>query len=347
MNATRHERCDVSVIVVNFYALDEMRGCLKALQESVFDGTMEILVVNNSAGDGSKEALAQEFPDVVYIEPGANLGFGPACNVGIKEARGDYYLLVNPDAYVPPEAIANAHDYFKKNENVGVVGVQLTAEDGGWHPSARHFPSAVDKLMVLLGLTSRWPKSKFFGRLDLTWWDHKSPRSVDWVVGAFFMIRGTSASKLGGFDERFFIYFEEMEFCRRIKKELGMEVHFVPCATVRHIGGASSSGDHMDESVVDGKQISHFRLFSEALYYGKYWGKLGPMIMLGLEWGFFKLRYLRNRMGKGEWREQKAAALNEHVMRIEMALAETKWGRIVPPQPWSIKLNDYKSWKGA
>lgn len=347
MNETPSKRCDVSVIVVNYHALEEMRGCLKALQASQFDGQMELIVVNNSPGDGTKEAIATDFPQVIYLEPGANLGFGPACNLGMEAASGDFHLLVNPDAYVPPEAVANAHAYFLAHQEVGVLGVQLTGEDGGWHPSARHFPSALDKLMVLLGLTSRWPKSKFFGRLDLTWWDHKSPRSVDWVVGAFFMIRATAATKLDGFDPRFFIYFEEMEFCRRIKKELGMQVHFVPCATVRHIGGASSSGDHMDETVVDGKQISHFRLFSEALYYGKYWGKIGPAVMLGLEWAFFKLRFLRNRFGKGASHQAKAAALNAHLKRIELALAETRWGKIVPPQPWSVKLEDYPNWKGA
>lgn len=334
----------VSVIVVNYHSLNELRKCLQHLEQSEYDGTIEILVVNNSPEDGTSQALPQEFPNVILLEPGQNLGFGPACNYGFARAKGDYMLLVNPDAFVPSEAIGAAVDYFQQHERVGVVGVRLTDENGGWHPSARKFPSMLDKLMVLTGLPYRFPKSRFFGRMDHTWWDHSHPMQVDWVVGAFFMIRTTALKKLKGFDERFFIYFEEMEFCKRIKK-MGMEVHFVPCAEVRHVGGASSAGDHMDDSVVDGKQIVHFRMLSEALYYGKYYGRLGAAVMLGLEWAWFMLRSLRNRLGSGEARATKAANLASFAHKLHFALKETHWGTKTPPQPWSAKLEDYVHWE--
>lgn len=345
MNEAQSEKqVDVSVIVVNYYSLDEMNQCIEHIQAGTFDGVVEILVVNNSPGDGTAQCMREQYPDVVYLEPGENLGFGRACNYGFERAGGKYMLLVNPDAYVAPEAIQNAYNYFEENEQVGVVGVRLTSETGGWHPSARGFPTLLDKLMMLAGLTSRFPQSRFFGRLDHTWWDHSHPKSVDWVVGAFFMIRTSACRKLEGFDPRFFIYFEEMEFCKRIKK-MGMEVHFVPCAEVRHVGGASSTGEHIDEAAIEGKQISHFRMFSEALYYGKYYGRLGPTVMLGVEWSWTMLRYLRTKLSSSEEQKQKARALRTFARKIGFALKETRWGSKVPPQPWSASLEKYANWE--
>ncbi len=336
--------CDVSVVIVNYHSKDVLAPCLDHLRRAEFQGGIELLVVDNSPGDGAAELLAERYPEVRVLGTGANLGFGPACNLAFAEARGHYVLLVNPDAFVPPEAIGSSVAYFREHPKVGVLGVRLTAEDGGWHPSARNFPSLLDKIVVLAGLSSRFPKNRFFGRLDHTWWDHASPRKVDWVVGAYFMIRADLLRQLGGFDPRFFIYFEEMEFCKRVAAA-GSEVHFVPCAEVRHVGGVSSSGKHMDPAAIEGKQITHFRLFSEALYYGKYHGRLGAATMLGVEWLWTSLRQLRNRFGGGPERRAKYAALALFARKIRFALRETAWGTVVPPQPWSAKLDDYPNWK--
>lgn len=336
--------CDVSIVIVNYHCKDVLVPCLEHLRRSEFNGHCELLVVDNSPGDGAAELLAANFPEVRVLQPGHNLGFGPACNLAFAEACGQFVLLVNPDAFVPPEAIGRSVAYFREHPNVGVLGVRLLTEDGGWHPSARGFPTLFDKLVVLSGLSSHFPKNRLFGRLDHSWWDHATPRKVDWVVGAYFMIRAELVHQLGGFDPRFFIYFEEMEFCRRVAAA-GSEVHFVPCAEVRHVGGVSSTGKHMDPTAVEGKQITHFRLFAEALYYGKYYGRLGPAAMLGIEWLWVRLRQLRNQLGRGEERRAKAAALGLFARKIRFALAETAWGTVSPPQPWSAKLDDYPNWK--
>ena len=335
---------DISVIVVNYHSLHEMKKCIDHLCASQFQGRFEILVVNNSPGDGTAEVLAADYPQVIYLEPGSNLGFGPACNYGFARAKGAFHLLVNPDAFVAPDALQKSYDYFQRNPKVGVVGVKLTAEDGGWHPSARLFPTVIDKLVIMAGLSAKYPKHRFFGRMDHTWWDHSEPRAVDWVVGAFFMIRDTTLRQLNGFDARFFIYFEEMEFCKRVKMA-GMEVHFVPSVTVRHVGGVSSSGKHIDPNAVEGKQITHFRLFAEALYYAKYWGRPGAAVMLGVEWAWTTLRLLRNRMGSSPDHQRKAENLATYARKIRFALSETSWGTVVPPHPWPAKLDAYPTWR--
>ncbi|MDJ0842097.1 MAG: glycosyltransferase family 2 protein [Acidobacteriota bacterium] len=339
MNQSSSKPVDISVIVVNYRSGLLLKKCLEHLFAARFPGQMEITVVNNSPGDGCQAMLDQYFPEVRLIAPGRNLGFGPACNLAFADVRGEFVLLLNPDAFIPENALEISVDYLRQYPKVAVAGAQLTTESGEWQPSARCFQSVFDKFFVLSGLSARFPKSKLFGRVDMTWWDHGEPRAVDWVVGAFFMIRTEMGRALDWFDERFFLYFEELDLCRRAIAE-GWEVHYLPDVIVPHVGGACSA--EMDPATVSGAQITLFRLFAEALYYAKHHGRIGALSMLGLEIWWCRLRWLRNRLKRGVEAERKAQALARHVAMIKLALSETNYGTHIPAMPWNPDPKAYK-----
>jgi len=340
--ANQQTQVDVSVIVVNYHSSEEIRKCLTHLGKSEFTGSFEVLLVNNSPGDGIEKMLT-EFPDVILIAPDKNLGFGPACNQAFHAARGAYMLLINPDAYIPNNAVQQGIDYFKSHPKVAVIGAQLLSAEGELpQPSARCFPTLLDKFFMLSGLASRYPKSRLFGRVDMTWWDHSHAQRVDWVVGAYFMIRTEMGKKLDWFDERFFLYFEELDLCRRIRDH-GWEVHYLPQIRVPHVGGACSQD--MDPSTVDGAQITIFRLFAEALYYGKYQGRLGALFRLGFESAWTRLRWFKNRLSGVPAKKEKARVLLHHIRQIRLSLQETRYGQKVPDHPWHPDPRSYPLWK--
>ncbi len=332
----------VSIIIVNYFSADCLEKCLSHLLQARPKGGMEIIVVNNSPGEPLDDLQAAH-PQIILIKAEENLGFGPACNLGFSKARGKFVLLINPDAFIEPEAVNQAISYMQDHPRVGVVGGQLVDEEGNWQPSARMFPTFFDKFFMLSGLAARFEKNRVLGRMDMTWWDHMEPREVDWVVGAFFMVRAEVFKALGGFDPRYFLYYEELELCRRVKA-YGFEVHYVPSIRVHHIGGASSDGDHMDDNAVLDSQVTLFRLFSEALYYGKYHGKAGPFFMMGLESLWTRLRWLKHRLKRSPASKEKAGQFSRHIKKIKLALRETNYGQKAPKRHWDLKLESYDHW---
>lgn len=329
----------VSALIVNYHGREYLERCLHALLGSELEGELEVIVINNSPEDGSSPRLAPRFPEVAFIDAETNLGFGPANNLGFSRGDGQYFLLVNPDAFVPRDGIHKSVEYLMRHPRVAIVGAEFISMEGAHQPSARMFPTVLDKLFMLSGLACKYPGSRLFGRMDSTWWDHAHPRQVDWVVGAFLMVRAEIIRELDGFDPRFFLYFEELDLCRRVR-HLGYQVHYLPQVVVRHVGGVSSldeKGEHRG-----GKQLTLLRLFSEALFYGKYHGRLGPLVMLGLEWLWVRLRLLKLRFAKVEGCNSRARMLRLHLRQIRTALRVTRLGRVAPQPPWQPDLAAYE-----
>lgn len=323
----------VTVVVVAFRSMACLPECIGCLKASNYDGELKIVVVNNSKGDGTADWLRQTHPDVVYVEPEENLGFGRANNAGWHQAPGELFLSVNPDAFVPPDAIARSVAYLQQHPKVGIVGAQFLNDQGQPVPSARMFPKLRDKLFMLSGLQYRFAKSKFFGRMDNTWVEHfPEGFKTDWVIGAYFMVRGTLMNQLEGFDPRFFLYFEEWDLCKRVAQQ-GFEVHMLRDVVVRHIGGASSDEEEESGERLN-KQVNLMRLFAEALYYRKHGNGLTVFAMMYAEIAWFRLRwlkYFRASAGEALARKQYFA---HHIQQIRLALRVTDWGKRVPEMPW-------------
>ena len=209
----------ISVIVVSFNTRDILRACLQRLF-SVAEGLhLQVLVVDNASRDASADMVAQEFPDICLIRSGINLGFAAANNLGFVAAKGDYVLLLNPDALLEPEALQLALSRMEADPSIGMGGGLLLDQAGQRQPSARQFPSWLNEALVLSGLAARYPKSRFFGRFDRTWDDSDQAASVDWVPGAFALMRREALDRVGAFDERFFLYYEEVDLCRRFHRQ--------------------------------------------------------------------------------------------------------------------------------
>jgi GT2 family glycosyltransferase len=212
---------------------------------------------------------------------------------------------------------------------VGMGGGRLLAPDGSWQPSARRFPSLLDEFLNLSGLAAKFPNSKFFGRFDRTFADPAEPAEVDWVPGAFAIIRRDLIDSIGFFDPRFFLYYEEVDLCRRIKAA-GYTVQYWPDLRISHIGGESSRTLTGMSFTSHGSQLTLWRMRSQLLYYRKWHGGLRAALVKALEQNWHRLRWLRNRS-----RDVAKAEESCGLVRLwDQAWQDTQCGSVSPPQPW-------------
>src|SRR5579871_1976185 len=230
---------DVSVVVVSFNTRDVLRDCLRSVYREARSLHAQIIVVDNASSDGSPAMIALEFPEAELIRSEINLGFGPANNLGIKAARGRYVVLLNSDAFLTDGSLHRSVEHMNDNPRVGLGGGRLIGRDGSWQPSARMFPTVLSDLIAHSGLAARFPRSRFFGRADRTWASDMEAAEVDWVPGAYSIIRSDVLVATGLFDPRFFLYYEEVDLCKRIKQER-YSIWYWPDIAVVHLGGESS-----------------------------------------------------------------------------------------------------------
>lgn len=224
-----------SAVVVNYNARDHLLACVRSLRD---DGAEEIVVVDNASTDGSVAALRAADPDVVVVEAGVNLGFGAAANRGVAVSTGDPVAVMNPDVVVVPGTLGALAGRLAASARLGAVGPRIENPDGSWYPSARSFPSLADALgHAFLHFVA--PGNRFSRRYKLLDWDHDSGRLVDWVSGTFVMVRREAFESVGGFDERYFMYVEDVDLCWRLRRA-GWDVAYEPAGRVIHAIGASS-----------------------------------------------------------------------------------------------------------
>jgi GT2 family glycosyltransferase len=325
------QKPDASVVVVSFNTRDLLRECLRDLhgQQGV---SFETLVVDNASRDASADMVAAEFPTVHLIRQTVNLGFAGANNVAFPLARGRYLALLNSDAFLKPGALARAVGLMDANPRTGAAGGRLEGRDGSWQPAARMFPSLLNDFLILSGLAARYPRSRFFGRPDHTWRDPFEAAPVDWVPGAFLMIRADALVEIGYFDERFFLYYEEVDLCRRLHAA-GYEVSYWPEIVVVHLGGESSKTvKHLCMSR-SGAQLMLWRMRAEFLYYRKHHGS-AAWLAKQIESVWHRLRRWKNSGGADPIRKWKFEDSAATIRLLDQAWRDTAGGRISPVRPW-------------
>jgi N-acetylglucosaminyl-diphospho-decaprenol L-rhamnosyltransferase len=233
--------CGVSVIVVNYNSGPMLVSCLRALTAATGSIRTETIVVDNGSTDESvRAALESEFRPNRIIELGRNLGFARANNVGARTAQGSYFLLLNTDCFLCPGALEVLVRRLESEPRTAVVGPRLLNSDGSLQRSTHNFPSPLTFFLEqsnLWRLLASWPQA---GERVLIAGDHSRPRSVDWLLGACFLVRRDAFTQVGGFDPGFFFYWEEADLCMRLREET-WKVAFEPGAEAVHLGGASSS----------------------------------------------------------------------------------------------------------
>jgi GT2 family glycosyltransferase len=230
----------VSVIIVSWNARDFLAECLESLSSDVCRYSMEIIVVDNASTDGSVECVQRDFPHVRLICHGTNSGFAKANNLGIAASHGRYLCLVNSDVKVLPNCITLLVDYLEHHPETGMVGPYIFGRDGLRQRSCRGFPSVWNMMCRALALDSVFPRIKIFSGHTLSYWSQDSLRPVDILSGCFWLIRKEALNEVGALDESFFMYGEDMDWCKRFWAK-GWPLVFVPEAQAIHYGGASSS----------------------------------------------------------------------------------------------------------
>lgn len=223
----------LSVIVVTWNNAAIIAPCLDSVSAQGKNLPLEVLVVDNASGDGTPALLRRQFPQVRLIESGSNLGFNAGCNLGMKQARGQYYLLLNPDTEIVPGALKTMLAFMEEHPPAGILGCQLLYPDGRLQPSCRAFPTARNMFYELLGLSKIFPRSRRFGEYMMTWWDHRDQREVDQPMGAALLVRRRMVEEVGLFDEDYFMLFGEVDWCYRAKAK-GWKIYYTPQAQIIH-----------------------------------------------------------------------------------------------------------------
>lgn len=228
---------DLSICLISWNTREDLVACLHSI-ELYAEISPEILVVDNASSDGSAEMVRQEFPSVKLIANTSNRGFAAAANQAMEKSSGRYLLLMNPDSLLQ-SSLKPLIEFADVHLEIGVLGGKILNPDESIQYSCRTFPHPVAALFRHTLLGKLWPKNPFVREYLLSDWDHDSFREVDWVSGAFMLVRKEMTEKIGFFDERFFMYSEDMDLCYRAH-EARWKVAFFPGAVMTHAIGRSS-----------------------------------------------------------------------------------------------------------
>ncbi|HEX2698810.1 MAG TPA: glycosyltransferase family 2 protein [Acidimicrobiales bacterium] len=225
----------MSAVVVNYKARRHLVECVRSLRA---EGIDDVVVADNDSGDGSEEALAASDPGARFLPTGGNLGYGAAANRAAAVATGDLLLVCNSDVVLEPGAVKAMTAVLDVDRRVAIVGPRVENVDGSLYPSPRTFPDLGVALgHAFLGLVA--PRNRFTRSYRMLDWDHAGTADADWVSGACFLVRGDAWVALGGFDEAYFMYAEDVDLCWRAARA-GWKVAFEPAARVVHAQGVSS-----------------------------------------------------------------------------------------------------------
>lgn len=274
---------DVSVVIVSWNTCEILRQCLKSIYANTFSISFEVIVIDNGSADGSVEMIRREFARVKLLMNLENRGFAAANNQGFLIADGRYVLLLNSDTIILDRAIEKTVAFADIHRDAAVTGCRVLNPDRTLQGTCFMFPSLLNLLLLSSYLPQIFPRSRFFGRERMTWWDREDSREVDVVTGCFMLVRKEAISEIGLMDERFFMYSEETDWCYRFKAR-GWKNLFTPEAEIVHLGGASAAKL--------GTRRAEMQNNSDVRYMFKHWSRPRAFIGLILLALFYTLRLM-------------------------------------------------------
>lgn len=233
---------DVSIVIVTYNARDYACRCIQSIFEHTQELEYEVIVVDNVSQDGTPDTVAAEFPAVRLICQQLNVGFAAGVNRGVSESRGEAVVILNPDTLLLDNALLPMWRHLKENPEIGVLGPKLLDEDGSVQLSCRRFPGFASGLFNRYSLLTRlFPGNRFSAEYLMSDWDHSQAREVDWVSGACWMVPRRAFDCIGGLDEGYFMYIEDVDFCQRAHRAGWKVVYFPQASLVHHIGRSTGS----------------------------------------------------------------------------------------------------------
>jgi GT2 family glycosyltransferase len=251
-----------AVCIVNYNTRDLLRACLHS---TLAENPNQIVVVDNASTDGSAAMVKAEFPSVKLISLEKNIGYGAASNRAVESCYADHILLLNGDILMKPGTLRTLSRYLEAHKFAAVLGPRIYNTDGTLQTSCFYFPTPLQIFLYLSGFYRWIPRIPLLQKRSLQAGSASSARVVPWVLGAALAFRRLTFEAMGGFDESFFMYFEEVDLCQRLSKK-GQQIHFAPEAEIIHVGGASTEQERARMN------LQYFA--SLAKYYRKHYPKL-------------------------------------------------------------------------
>jgi hypothetical protein len=265
----------------------------------------EVIVVDNASSDGSIEMLKKEFPKAKLVENKENFGFAKGNNTGLTKAKGRYILFLNSDTKVFPETLRIMLDYMEGHLKVGLATCRVEFVDGSLDPAShRGFPTPWNAFTYFSGLEKLFPRSKAFSGYHLGYLDLQTTHPIDTPTGAFYLVRKKVIDEVGSFDERYFMYAEDIDFSLRVE-EAGWQIMYVPLTKIIHFkkqsGRAKKEAGKVTPAAkeIREKTIGYFfnsmKLFYDLHYKDKYpW--LTRQLVLGAVWLFTQVKLWQNKL---------------------------------------------------
>ncbi len=271
----------ISIVIVSYNVKDYICQCIRSIYKSNLNKSQyEIIVIDNDSHDGTLDAIKQNFDQVILHQNNINEGFSKAVNKGIDLSKGEYVCILNPDVIIQETTLSNLLNFYSSNSELGAIGPKILNSDGTiQHSCKRSFPTPLNSLFRLIGLDRIFPKSKFFGQYNLTYLDIEKEHAVDVISGACMMIPRKVFQKIGNFDERFFMFGEDIDICHRIKAA-GYKIYYAPISEIIHYKGESVKNAPFDMiNVFYSAMDLYFKKYSQKY---KYWNLISLIVKVGL-----------------------------------------------------------------
>jgi N-acetylglucosaminyl-diphospho-decaprenol L-rhamnosyltransferase len=228
----------LGVVVVHYESGPLLEACIRSLRADAGAGPIELVVVDNGSSDGSVDTLLRAFPDVQVIRAPGNVGYARGANLGIAATRADAVVVLNSDTRVEPGSLRALSDRLAREPRLGACGPRMKNDDGSDYPSARQLPGTrVAVMHGLLGLW--WPQNRYTARYRQLDAPADRARAVDWVSGGAMWLRRAALDDIGGWDERYFMYLEDVDLCWQLRRA-GWDIAYEPAGVVWHTQGAST-----------------------------------------------------------------------------------------------------------
>ena len=264
---------EISFVIVSWNAKAFLLSCVTSIIETVLENPYEIIVVDNDSTDGSPEAIEERFAQAHVIRSGKNLGFAAGNNRGIEASRGRWICMINSDVELLPGCVDNLVRVLKDDPHAGLAAPRVLNSDRTLQRNCRRFPTLWRSLCSALGLSALFARFAFFGGTQMTWWTHNTRREVEVVSGCFWLVRREALQAIGGLDENFFMYGEDVDWCRRLWLQRWKIVFAPECEAIHHGGGSSRN-----------QPLRFFLAMQEAelRYWRKHHGSVATMLRAGI-----------------------------------------------------------------